>query len=68
MALAFGACSDDDEPNTPGVMKATKLNYEATIQLSQDLLKVADIKAYYIDANGNVASETITTTQWTKAV
>ncbi|MGN0281550.1 MAG: hypothetical protein ACI4B3_04520 [Prevotella sp.] len=67
-ALVFVACGDDNEPDTPEVSKAVKLVYNASLELSQDLFDVADIRAYYIDANGRVASEAVTSTKWTKSV
>ncbi|MGM9733189.1 MAG: hypothetical protein ACI3YT_03585 [Prevotella sp.] len=67
-ALAFVACGDDDEPDTPEVSKAVKLVYNASLELSQDLVDVADIRVYYIDASGKVASDAVTSTKWTKSV
>ena len=78
--LAFGsltACGggDDDEPEptptppptpTEKVLTSVKTDYTATV--SQQLLDVATVTVRYIGENGQVASEQMTSTTWTKSV
>ena len=78
--LALGsltACGggDDDEPEptptpppTPAekVLTSVKTDYTATV--SQQLLDVATVTVRYIGENGQVASEQMSSTTWTKSV
>jgi hypothetical protein len=78
--LALGsltACGggDDDEPEptptppptpTEKVLTSVKTDYTATV--SQQLLDVATVTVRYIGENGQVASEQMTSTTWTKSV
>ena len=76
--LALGSltsCSSDDsddptptpEPPTPEkVLTSLKVDYTATV--SQQLLDVATVTVRYIGENGQVASEQMTSTTWTKSV
>ena len=69
-ALTFMSCggSDDNEEPTPEVLKATSAKAEYVVNLSQELLDAATVTIYYIDASGQQAQETATSTSWTKAV
>lgn len=69
-ALTFMSCggSDDGDEPTPEVLKATSATAEYVVNLSQELLDAATVTIYYIDANGQQAQETVTTTTWTKTV
>ena len=78
--LALGsltACGggDDDEPEptptppptpTEKVLTSVKTDYTATV--SQQLLDVATVTVRYIGENGQVASEQMSSTTWTKSV
>ena len=77
--LALGsltACSgsdDNDEPEptptptpTEKVLTSVKVDYTATV--SQQLLDVGTVTVRYIGENGQVASEQMTSTTWTKSV
>jgi len=78
--LAFGsltACGggDDDEPEptptppptpTEKVLTSVKTDYTATV--SQQLLDVATVTVRYVGENGQVASEQMSSTTWTKSV
>ena len=53
-ALALWACGDDDEPDVPSPSVATTVTAKYQVSLSDDLLKVADVTAYYVSADGTV--------------
>ena len=62
-----------DEPDNPGggggsskKVKSITKNYKLTV--SNDLLHLSSINVSYIDGNNNVATETITSTSWSKSV
>ena len=71
---ACGGGDDDDTPEptptppTPAekVLTSVKTNYTATV--SQQLLDVATVTVRYIGENGQVASEQMSSTTWTKSV
>ena len=71
---ACGGGDDDDTPEptptppTPAekVLTSVKTDYTATV--SQQLLDVATVTVRYIGENGQVASEQMTSTTWTKSV
>ena len=67
-ALALVACGSDDEPDEPEVNKATEFVSTLTMTVSQDLLEVANVTVYYIDSNGQVASEPMGSTEGTKTI
>ena len=71
------SCGSDDsndptppptpEPPTPEkVLTSVRIDYTATV--SQQLLDVATVTVRYIGENGQVASEQISSTTWTKSV
>ena len=71
------SCGSDDsndptppptpEPPTPEkVLTSVRIDYTATV--SQQLLDVANVTMRYIGENGQVASEQISSTTWTKSV
>ena len=78
--LALGsltACSGGDDDDTPEptptpptpaekVLTSVKTDYTATV--SQQLLDVATVTVRYIGENGQVASEQMSSTTWTKSV
>ena len=66
------ACGSDDdptpqpEPQPAKELTSLKVNYTATV--SQQLLDVATVTVRYIGENGQVASEQMSSTTWTKSV
>jgi hypothetical protein len=66
------ACGSDDdpmpqpEPQPAKELTSLKVNYTATV--SQQLLDVATVTVRYIGDNGQVASEQMSSTTWTKSV
>jgi hypothetical protein len=69
LLLTLVSCgSDDNDEPTPEVLKATSAQAEYVVNLSQGLLDVATVTIYYIDANGQQAQETVTSSPWTKTV
>lgn len=62
-----GGGSDNDE-DVPEVMKATSATAEYVVNLSRNLLDAATVTIYYLDANGQQAQETVTSSPWTKTV
>lgn len=67
-SLASCGGDDDDDNDEPEVQKATSARAEYVVNVSQDLLNVATVTIYYIDANGQQAQENVTSTTWTKNV
>ena len=67
-AFALWACGGDDdlEVKEPSVATTVTTKYQATF--GDDLLKIADVTAYYMSANGIVKSEPVQTSPWTKEV
>jgi len=64
------ACSSDDDPmpqpEPAKELTSLKVNYTATV--SQQLLDVATVTVRYVGENGQVASEQMSSTTWTKSV
>ena len=69
-ALALVACGDDDEPEnpTPEPNKATEFVSTLSMTVSQDLLDVANVTVYYRGSDGQVKSESMGSTEWTKTI
>ena len=69
-ALALVACGGDDEPEspTPEPSKATEFVSTLSMTASQDLLDVANVTVYYIGSDGQVKSEPMGSTEWTKTI
>ena len=69
-ALALVACGGDDEPDnpTPEPSKATEFVSTLSMTASQDLLDVANVTVYYIGIDGQVKSEPMGSTEWTKTI
>lgn len=67
-ALALVACGGDDEPDEPEVNKATEFVSTLTMTVSQDLFDVANVTVYYIGSDGQVKSESMGSTEWTKTI
>ena len=72
---SFTACGSDDNDNdeptpppTPEVSNATSATVEYVVNLSQDILDIANVTIYYIGSDGEQAQENATTTTWTKTV
>ena len=69
---ACGGSDDNDEPEptppqpTEKVLTSVKIDYTATV--SQQLLDVANVTVRYVGENGQVASEQMSSTTWTKSV
>lgn len=68
-----GGSDSSDEPTPPPtpptpekVLTSVKVDYTATV--SQQLLDVATVTVRYIGENGQVASEQMSSTTWTKSV
>ena len=71
--LAFGSlasCGGDDDNEIPEaeVMKTTSATAEYVVNLSQNLLDAAAVTVYYIDASGQQAQETVSSSPWKKTV
>ena len=69
-ALALVACGSDDEPEnpTPEPNKATEFVSTLSMTVSQDLFDVANVTVYYIGSDGQVKSESMGSTEWTKTI
>ena len=70
---ACGGSDSSDEPTPPPtpptpekVLTSVKVDYTATV--SQQLLDVATVTVRFVGENGQVASEQMTSTTWTKSV
>ena len=71
--VSCGGGSDDEpeptptpEPQPTKVLTSVKVDYSATV--SQQLLDVSTVTVRYIGENGQVASEQMSSTTWTKTV
>ena len=68
MALgSLAACSKDNN-DTNDSKSPTSLKVDYVANVSQQLLDVANVTVRYIGANGQVASEQMSSTTWTKSV
>ena len=68
-ALALVACGDDEPDNpTPEPSKAAEFVSTLSMTASQDLLDVANVTVYYIGSDGQVKSEPMGSTEWTKTI
>ena len=67
-ALALVACGSDDGPDEPEVNKATEFVSTLSMTVSQDLFDVANVTVYYIGSDGQVKSESMGSTEWTKTI
>ena len=67
---SLSACgdSDNDEPTPQPTKEPASLKVDYKCNVSQQLLDVATVFVRYIGDNGQVASEQMTTTTWTKSV
>ena len=70
---ACGGSDDDDEPEptptpTPTEKVLTSVKVDYTANVSQQLLDVATVTVRYVGENGQVVSEQMTSTTWTKSV
>jgi len=70
---ACGGSDDDDEPEptptpTPTEKVLTSVKVDYTANVSQQLLDVATVNVRYVGENGQVVSEQMTSTTWTKSV
>ena len=70
---ACGGSDSSDEPTPPPtpptpekVLTSVKVDYTATV--SQQLLDVANVTVRFVGENGQVTSEQMTSTTWTKSV
>lgn len=68
LAACGGSGSDDPEPGPEPAKQPTSLKVDYTATVSQQLLDVATVTVRFIGDNGQVASETMTSTTWTKTV
>lgn len=69
--LALGsliACSGSDDEPDPTVKAPTSVKADYAVTVSQQLLDVATVTVRYIGENGQVASEQMSSTTWTKSV
>lgn len=64
IAMSFTACGDDDDDQGQETAKKSEFSYSFTF--SEDVLTLANVTAYYIDATGAESSEAITSTTWQK--
>ena len=60
------SCRNDNEEEPSAVPAGLKVDYVANV--SQQLLDVANVTVRFIGANGQVASEQMSSTTWTKSV
>lgn len=65
LALSFTACGDDepDMPDDPTQKKVKQVEFMYMYEVSEDLLKVADIEASWIDADGKKQTAALTQTK-----
>jgi hypothetical protein len=64
---SLAACSKDNEDSKPSTQASSvRVSYYANV--SEELLDVANVMVRFIGDNGQVASEQISSTTWTKSV
>ena len=64
---AMSACSSDDDNKTnPPQEQAVKMFY--VVEVSDDVLKVADVEVNYVDQTGAKQKEVMTSKEWIKAL
>ena len=63
---SFTACGSDSDDDPAPQPTSLRVDYSATV--SQQLLDVATVTVRYIGENGQVASEQMVSTTWTKSV
>ena len=67
-AVTLSACSsgDDDNKTETPQEQAVKMFY--VVEVSDDVLKVADVEVNYVDQTGAKQKEVMTSKEWTKAL
>ena len=63
---AMSACSSDDDKTETPQEQAVKMFY--VVEVSDDVLKVADVEVNYVDQTGAKQKEVMTSKEWTKAL
>lgn len=68
-AMVMSSCSKDDKGNNdvPDTTPASA-NVDFIIRIDPDMLQCMDLTAEYMDANGNVQSEKVTSITWMKSL
>ncbi len=64
--LSACSSSDDDNKTEPEQEQAVKMFY--VVEVSDDVLKVADVEVNYVDQTGAKQKEVMTSTKWIKAL
>jgi hypothetical protein len=63
---AMSACSSDDDKTETQQEQAVKMFY--VVEVSDDVLKVADVEVNYVDQTGAKQKEVMTSKEWIKAL
>jgi hypothetical protein len=63
---AMSACSSDDDKTETPQEQAVKMFY--VVEVSDDVLKVADVEVNYVDQTGAKLKEVMTSKEWIKAL
>ena len=63
---AMSACSSDNDNNDAPQEQAVKMFY--VVEVSDDVLKVADVEVNYVDQTGAKQKEVMTSKEWIKAL
>ena len=65
-AVTLSACSSDDDKNDkPDATVEKEIMY--AVQISDDVLKVANVEVNYVDQTGAKKKEALSSAQWTKS-
>ena len=62
--LVLASCGDDDKKETT----SRNVTFDYNVNLSPDILSLADVRVEYYDASGKIATETITESSWNKSL
>ena len=68
IVTAISACSSDDDDNKTESPQEQAVKMFYVVEVSDDVLKVADVELNYVDQTGAKQKEVMTSTKWIKAL
>ena len=67
-AVMLSACSSDDDPKTESPQEQADVQMMYAVEVTDDVLKVADVEVNYVDQTGAKQKEVMTSTTWEKTL
>lgn len=64
----LSACSSDDDPNAEAPQEQADVQMTYAVEVTDDVLKVADVEVNYVDQTGAKQKEVMTSTTWKKTL